>query len=343
VTDEVNVMDVALPDDLRAMGYRTRPATMDDLDEITAVHQAVSLERLGHIEDTVETMRADLEQPTLDLRADTRVVLAPDGRIVGYGEMAHGLNAGIEFWAWVRVHPDYRGKGIAAALYRWIEGRARDAMRTSPPGKRVYLQERCDARDPDTLAVLRSEGYEVVRGFWEMGIDLDGGVPAPAWPEGITVRTMHADEHDGERRAIYDALNDAFADHWEHHWGASDEALERWWHHMRYRPGFDPGLWFLAVDGDAIAGTALCYLERTGLPDTGWVSLLGVRKAWRRKGIALALLHHSFRALRKRGLAHAGLGVDAESTTGATQLYEKAGMRVTREMTVLQKELRAGT
>jgi mycothiol synthase len=343
VTDEVDVMDVALPDDLRAMGYRTRPATMDDLDELVAVHQAVSLDVVGHIEDTAETLRADLERPKLDLRADTRVVLTPDGRIVGYGEVGEGLNSKVEFWTWMRVHPDHRGKGIAEALYRWIDRRAREAVGTPPPDERVYLQAQRNARDTDGLAILRAEGYEVVRGFWRMGIDLDGDIPAPAWPEGIAVRTMRDGEHDDERRAIYGALNDAFADHWEHHWADSDEGFERWWHLMRYRPGYDPDLWFLAVDGEEIAGMSLCYTERTGLPDTGWVSILGVRQAWRRRGIALALLHHSFRALRERGLAHAGLGVDAESTTGATQLYEKAGMHVISETLALQKELWEGT
>ncbi len=347
MSDEVNVMDVALPDDLRVVGYRTRPATMDDLDELVAVHQAVSLDVVGHIEDTAETLRADLERPSLDLRADTRVVLAPDKRIVGYGEMGYGLNGAVEFWTWVRVRPDHRGKGIAEALYRWIERRAREAAGAPPPGERVYLQAVRDVRDTGARAILRAEGYEAVRGFWRMDIDLEDEIPAPAWPEGIAVRTMRGSERDSERgderRAIYSALNDAFADHWEHHWADSDEGFERWWHLMRYRPGFDPGLWFLAVDGEEIAGMSLCYSERTGIPDTGWVSILGVRRAWRRRGIALALLRHSFRVMRERGLAHAGLGVDSESETGATQLYEKAGMHAVSETLALRKELWAGT
>jgi hypothetical protein len=37
-----------------------------------------------------------------------------------------------------------------------------------------------------------------------------------------------------------------------------------------------------------------------------------------------------------------GLGVDADSLTGATRLYEKAGMHVVRELATYEKELRAG-
>lgn len=346
MTDEANVRDKvdiapepSLPTDLRAGGYRARPSTPGDLAGVVAAHHAASMRVIGRVEDSVESIRADWAQPGFDQAAASRVVIEPGGRIVGYGELRHGLNPHVEYWARVRILPDQRGRGIAAALFRWIEGRGRLAARLAPSGKRVYLQTLCDERDTDTLAVLHNEGYEAVRVFWAMGIDLDSGIPAPAWPEGIAVRTMH----DGERRAIYDALNDAFADHWEHHWEATDEALERWWYLMRHRPGFDSGLWFLAVDGEEIAGMALCYAEQTGMPDTGWISILGVRGAWRRKGIALALLRHSFRIMRVNGLAHAGLGVDAGSETGAIQLYETAGMRVTRKTTVLQKDLRAGT
>ena len=57
---------------------------------------------------------------------------------------------------------------------------------------------------------------------------------------------------------------------------------------------------------------------------------------------ALALLHHSFGELYRRGKRKVGLEVDAQSLTGATRLYEKAGMRVDRQYDVYEKELRSG-
>ena len=75
----------------------------------------------------------------------------------------------------------------------------------------------------------------------------------------------------------------------------------------------------------------------------GWVDTLGVRRPWRRQGLAEALLYHSFRELRRRGRTSVGLGVDASSLTGATRLYEKAGMRAIRKFTRYEKELRPGT
>ena len=53
-----------------------------------------------------------------------------------------------------------------------------------------------------------------------------------------------------------------------------------------------------------------------------------MRRPWRRRGLGLALLLHSFRDFAARGATRVGLGVDAENTTGAVGLYERAGMHV---------------
>ena len=74
----------------------------------------------------------------------------------------------------------------------------------------------------------------------------------------------------------------------------------------------------------------------------GFIEVLGVCRSWRRQGIALALLHHCFREFQARGQKRVGLGVDAASLTGATRLYEKAGMTASRQFNVFEKELRPG-
>jgi mycothiol synthase len=56
----------------------------------------------------------------------------------------------------------------------------------------------------------------------------------------------------------------------------------------------------------------------------------------------VALLQHSFRELYARGQKKVGLGVDAASLTGATRLYERAGMHVARQYDTYEKELRPG-
>jgi mycothiol synthase len=175
--------------------------------------------------------------------------------------------------------------------------------------------------------LLEAHGFELVRHFWKMGIDLDAETPAPAWPDGIRLETVEG----GREREVYEAAEEAFRDHWDH----APHEWEEWRAMMVERRGFDPSLWLLARDGHEIAGLSLCALEG----DEGWVNVLGVRRSWRRRGIARALLLESFSRLRERGMRRAVLGVDASNPTGATQLYEQAGMRVLLQDDAYRKQL----
>jgi GNAT superfamily N-acetyltransferase len=130
-------------------------------------------------------------------------------------------------------------------------------------------------------------------------------------------------------------MEEAFGDHWEHR----PVPFDRWLHDHRTHPGYDPGLWFLAVEGDDIAGGVICERFTSEQPDCAWVDDVAVRRPWRRRGVALALLLHAFGVLYRRGIRKAALTVDSDSPTGATGLYERAGMRVERSIDVFGKEI----
>ena len=187
-----------------------------------------------------------------------------------------------------------------------------------------------NARNAKARALLEREGYAPARYFWRMTADLAAPPPPPAWPAGIAVRTVAAP---ADERAAYAALEEAFGDHWGH----VPTTFEAWQRRVKGE-SFDPSLWFLAVAGEEVAGAALCRQDG----ETGWVDSLGVRPAWRRRGLGLALLRHAFGEFHRRGWAQAVLGVDAANETGATRLYEGAGMRVDRQYAIYQKELRPG-
>ena len=141
---------------------------------------------------------------------------------------------------------------------------------------------------------------------------------------------------------MLDAVIDAFRDHWGFVEKPYEEEKERWLHWIESDKSHDPALWFLALDGEEIAGMSLCFRHAPGQPDTGWIETLGVRRPWRRRGLGLALLQHTFREYYLRGIDKVALGVDAQSLTGATRLYEKAGMHVAHKSNTYEKELRSG-
>jgi len=130
---------------------------------------------------------------------------------------------------------------------------------------------------------------------------------------------------------VHATIEEAFADHW----GYVSRSPEDWEQAVLRSDGFDPALTFMAFDGAELAGVVVNRRR-----DIAWVGQLAVRRAWRKRGLGLALLLHSFNAFYQRGERTVGLGVDAESLTGATRLYEKAGMRVTRRYDTYEKVIR---
>jgi mycothiol synthase len=292
---------------------------------------------MGVDEFTIEDYRNSWGDPARDIAADTRIAQAADGRIVGCVELWNNTPY-VGCWIWACVHPAFRGQGIGTALMDWAEQRAHVAFDRAPAGARIVLEASTSSGHQPSIDLLSDRGYSAVHRRLSMACELAGDLPAPVWPAGIAVRTMRA----GDELALYRAKNEAFRDHWGHVEAPEQAGFAAWQHRRINDSSYDPSLWFLALDGDEIAGFSLCQLRTSADPAMGWVNSLGVRRPWRRRGLARALLYHSFGELRRRGQLRIGLDVDANSLTGARQLYEQAGMRVTRQTIFFEKELRPG-
>lgn len=268
--------------------------------------------------------------PDIKFETDLWVVETKEGKIVGYQEFdnryAHASLEGDGY-----VHPDYHGCGIGTTMLRALEVRAREEMELAEPDLRVFIRNGMPIGDINARELHETEGYRPIRFSWHMEIKLEDAPHAPVWPDSVELRPFVKEQHD---HALFEAHEEAFSDHWGH----TPHTFENWQHHMSGRADLDPSLWFIAWDGNQIAGYSLCRY-RMG---HGWVGTLGVRRAWRKRGLGEALLIHSFGEFYKRGMKTIGLGVDAENPTGATRLYKKAGMYVAAEYVTYEKELRSG-
>jgi mycothiol synthase len=277
---------------------------------------------------TTKELESDWKSPGFTLETDAWVTAA-DGRVVGYEEFvnryAHASLKGDGY-----VHPDFMGNGIGTTMLRALEERARKEMEMADPDLRVFVRNGMSVGDTVSRQMHENEGYKPIRFSWRMEITLDEPPPAPLWPEGVELRPFELEKHN---YAVHLAHEEAFSDHWGHTPHAYDD-----WQHRMNNEEMDPSLWFIAWDGDQVAGYALCRY-RNG---NGWVGTLGVRRPWRKHGLGLALLYHSFGEFYKRGAPVITLGVDAASQTGATRLYKKAGMHVAAEYVIYEKELRPG-
>ena len=310
-----------------ARGYAIRSARPEDVGAVHDLTAASDLHDFGVAEGySVEELHD--EWSGLEMDRDTWAVEAPDGQLVGYACIRDRRHVRLDVEGY--VHPEHLGMGIGTSLIRASEGRASEHLSLAPDGVRVMLHNWINGRNAGACALLEREGYAPVRYFLRMEMPLDGSEPAPAWPEGVSARAF---EPGKDERRFYDAAEEAMADHWGHVPLDFDD-----WARRRMGETFDPTLWFVAeADGDP-AGVMLGSVAES----IGWVDTLGVRRPWRRRGLGMALLRQAMTTFRERGLERMALGVDAASPTGATRLYERAGMHEAQRHATYGKVLREG-
>jgi len=319
-----------MADHVLSPGITLRAAVWDDLEAVADLIRVVCLaDGDTDVSRNLEDLKEYWGMTGCDISRDSCVAFSSDGRVVGYEDFynrtqhAHLQGDGY-------VHPDFLGRAIGSALLRWLENRCRDELLLADPDLRVYIRNGVGSSDQKARELHENEGYRLVRYFWRMEVTLTAPPATPQFPAGIELRPFDPQKH---MRMVYEANQESFADHW----GFARVPFERW-KHVRLGGAFDPTLWHIAWQGDEVAGICLCR-SRNG---NGWVGTLGVRRAWRNIGLGMALLLQSFNEFYQRGTPTIDLSVDAASLTGATRLYERAGMHVTQEYVTYEKELRPG-
>ncbi|HET7142871.1 MAG TPA: GNAT family N-acetyltransferase [Anaerolineales bacterium] len=308
-----------------------RSARWADLNTVAQLtHDVAEMEGDASFVLTTEELANEWKSEGFNVERDVFIVETQDGCVVGseefYNETGH-----YKLKTDGCVHPEFRGLGIGTSLLGKIEERAQAEMELADPDVRVFIQSTITNKDEAGHTLLRTERYSPVRYHWRMEIKLQEPPAAATFPASIELRPFIKDEH---AVAVWQADNEAFRDHW----GSHDRTYEDWSHAKFGNPNFDPALWIIAWDGEQIAG----FSQNRFRKGMGWIGTLGVRRPWRKKGLGLALLQHSFDEFYRRGKTTIGLGVDAANPTGATRLYQRAGMVVASEFVTYEKELRPG-
>lgn len=303
-------MSSSLPD-----GYTIRPATPGDAEPVNELIRAAELAVRGRTQMTVQDVRSWwrlVELPTDSWLIDEGGTLAAAAMLIAHGDVPD---------LWAVVSPTHVGRGLGSALVATGEARALERGAGA-------LRAGAYAEDARAGELLSARGYRDVRHYFTMVIRLDEAPPRPEWPPGIDVEPFRVDQ----ARAFHAAHQDAFADEW----GFVPMEFDEWYRLRVEDEDGDTGLWFLVRDGEEVVAVVRNDPHRYG---GGWVGAIGVRAPWRRRGIGLALLMHSFGAFYARGTKEVRLGVDTQNSTGATRLYERAGMSVEQEDVVYERAL----
>lgn len=336
------------------------PALFDLISRVEAADRAPQRQSREEVEDL-------FAGPWRDWHRDSLGGFDDAGRLRAYAfvEVRPGDTSTVRAFLRGGVDPRWRGRGLGRAVVAWMEGRGRQKLVESgkdlPARLAVFVDE--DARDQRRL--WAAAGFSPIRWYTDMRRDLSRPLPATTPPEGVRVVGWSPDLDDAVRRAH----NDVFADHW----GSEPQTPETWRHDVHFVPAWSfvalaepEAATDTAATGLAATDTAVTHPAATGEPVTapdgsevvgyllsgrfeqdweplgytcGYTELLGVRRAWRGRRLAGALLGRAMEAYRADGMEYACLGVDTANPTGAHGLYAQLGYEATHGQVLYSVEI----
>ena len=265
------------------------------------------------------------------------LVAEHDGQIIGYSrnfwDKIQKDNA-IHYSHFASVLPEWNNKGIREVFFTWNESRLKEIAEAHDPGIEKCIMCWVSPKADEWESILASNEYTIARfSFLMVRLDLEN-IPDLPLPEGIIVRPTTPEDY----RKIWDAAKEIFADEW-----AEPEWQDEWYDRWLNQPIFQTELWQIAWHGDEVAGMVRSYIS---VPENeefnrkwGYTENIGIRRAYRGKGLAKALIARSLQIVKDQGMEQAALGVDAENPSGAFHLYKLMGFQEYQRWKTYKKEL----
>jgi len=308
-----------------------RPSTEDDVDAFLVVaHRAFTRATGRQAHWTADGMRRMRQLPSRDAGADFPVVARGQQVVAWAGIFANPPYT--EIFTDLHVDPDLpddEATSVTALLVGRVAARAAEITEESPADPRRTLALEVLEGDLRLLHDLEGLGFRRDRYEYEMAIELGDDVPAPGWPDGITVEPMRGPE---DTEVVTAVLADAFADH-PGNPPFSADVLEH------VLGGSDTNLAASAIVHDEHGPVGLVFSR--GRPGAGYVWVLGVVARARRRGLGARLLQHAFHAYAAAGTSLVLLDVDGSNDSGALTVYANAGMTARTTKIVLVRPLPA--
>jgi ribosomal protein S18 acetylase RimI-like enzyme len=308
--------------------WQVRRASSDDAEAIAALINAHARHHYGEDRIGLDEVRTWFSSPGVQ-QDDTQSWWRRDGTLEAYAQVyAPEFPPVWDVLHDVTVHPNAAGNNaLWDDIFAWCDRcqwKVRQQLRAPDMG--ICCGARILENDTDKRRQYESRGFQHVRNETLMRVGLEEVVPGdPEWPDGIGVRELDL-ETDMEGYTL--AHGEAFRDHWGHVDLPLDERVRRKKAEFRsWGEMYVPSLWFVALDGDTIVGSVGSFVNYGNTGGRCYLYHVFVRRAWRNRRIATALLRTAFHALRQRGGRAVELHVDSDNMTYGLELYRGLGMR----------------
>jgi mycothiol synthase len=340
LADEIEIADRPVVPGLRfrrfrgAADYPGMIAANQAARDAAGIEEVVTVEGMANNYDHLTNSDPDLDVLIVE-RAGTTIGYAR----VEWRDLTDGTRSFISICL---LHPSERRQGIGRAMLGWCEARLAAKAAALPDRTTVpaTMQAFAYGADAGAIALLERSGWTRTGQGYEMVRPTMDDIPDVPMPDGLVVRPVGTDS--ASRRAVWDAGAEAFRDH-----RSEPEPSEEDWQRVLADPSEDPSLWVVAFDGEEIAGAVLGKIDPAENAhhgrERGIAASVFTRRAWRRRGLARALLARTLVRLRDHGMTSAYLGVDSLNPNQAMTLYMSLGFEVSSMSIDWSKPLPAWT
>jgi mycothiol synthase len=209
----------------------------------------------------------------------------------------------------LQVHPGWRNQELEAAMLMWAETQLHMLRQRDLSGCSTLVNE----RDVVLSTLLKSRGYGRAEEWLYMQHPLAMPIETLQPPQGFLIRALSATDDIDARATV---LGRAF----------EAPPLVESYRRLMLAPGYDMELDLVAVASDGQFGAfALGWLDQTN--KLGQFEPVGTAPAFRRRGLARAVLIEGLHRMHSRGAKSAIVIVEA-SEQAARLLYESVGFEV---------------
>lgn len=323
------------------IAFICRPLTMADAEQVASASNAIAAQLGTDEQHQAETIRIFWQEPGFDLGEMSLGIFDSAGILAAYAVLWANNEVPVHPWLNWDVHPDHHDRQLGADLLAWVDERAQPVLSRCPDNARVSIVTGALEGYAWREATLQSAGYEPHRIAYDMRISMaERPQPAPL-PAGIALRSY---QHERDLPQLVDVVRDAFSDHFGYIEQSFEKDLAEFRHWLDNDPYFAEELVLLAFDEatDQAIGCLLGLTQDHRHPDIGFIDIVGVRRDYRRRGLAQMLLTRSFGQFWDRGTPTVSLSVDGQSLTNAVALYERVGMHRHRSYVEYEKLMRDG-